>query len=124
MIDEHQKTVDKKLEPLIEQSINSIVKFYTPIVMRNPPDKLKKTIQTEKVTAEQAQKWIEMALKRVFPKPNSLISTMQLEVIYRDVTYETLNQGGFKDALYKAFPIIDWGKQFNEFNAAKEKSNK
>ena len=46
---------------------------------------------------------------------------MQLDVRYKDVTFETLNQRDFLDAVKEAFPRIDWDKAYSEFRAAGEK---
>ena len=60
-------------------------------------------------------------LDSVFPRPEELITDMRLDVHFSDVTYETLCQDGFFEALKKAYPKVDWEKPFNEFNAAREK---
>ena len=46
---------------------------------------------------------------------------MQLDVRYKDVTFETLNQKDFLDAIKKAFPHVNWDKAYNEFRAAGER---
>jgi hypothetical protein len=57
----------------------------------------------------------------VFPKAETLIQKMHLEVRYKDVTFETLNQEDFLFAIKEAFPHIDWQKAYQEFRAAGEK---
>ena len=44
-----------------------------------------------------------------------------MEVTFRDVTYETLNEDGFSEALSKAYPHVNWDRPFDEFNAAKQR---
>jgi hypothetical protein len=46
---------------------------------------------------------------------------MQLDVRYKDVTFETLNREDFLNAITQAFSHIDWDKAYNEFRAASEK---
>jgi hypothetical protein len=46
---------------------------------------------------------------------------MQLDGRYKDVTFETLNQKDFLEAVKGAFPRIDWDKAYDEFRAAGEK---
>jgi hypothetical protein len=46
---------------------------------------------------------------------------MGLSVHFRDVTYETLNNKDFREALRRAFPYVNWDKPFDEFDAAKSK---
>ncbi len=40
-----------------------------------------------------------------------------VDVRFKDVTYETLNEEGFLDALRAAYPQIDWNRPFDEFMA-------
>jgi hypothetical protein len=51
----------------------------------------------------------------------ALIQKMQLDVTYKDVTFETLNQDKFLDSVKAAFPGIDWDKTYKEFRAVGEK---
>jgi hypothetical protein len=48
---------------------------------------------------------------------------MQLDVHYKDVTFETLNRPDFLDAIRLTFPGIDWKKAHEEFQAAGEQEN-
>ncbi|MGA2637184.1 hypothetical protein [Methylocella sp.] len=48
---------------------------------------------------------------------------MQLDVRYKDVTFETLNQKDFLEAVKAAFPRIDWDKAYEEFRAAGERES-
>ncbi|MBJ6802715.1 hypothetical protein [Geomonas propionica] len=45
---------------------------------------------------------------------------MDLECIFKDVTYETLKEENLAEVLKKEFPLVDWDKPFSEFIAAKE----
>jgi hypothetical protein len=38
------------------------------------------------------------------------------------VTFETLNQEDFLDAVKEAFPQVDWDKAYTEYRAAGEKN--
>lgn len=69
----------------------------------------------------EARKWLDSELGRVFPEAGALIQNMQLEVRYKDVTFETLNREDFLEAVKAAFPEIDWEKTYREFRAAGEK---
>ena len=44
---------------------------------------------------------------------------MNLEVRYKDVTFETLNQLDFLDAVKQAFPRVDWDKAYSEFKVTR-----
>jgi hypothetical protein len=45
---------------------------------------------------------------------------MNLEVRFKDVTFETLDGDDFLEAVKKAFPGKDWDKTYSEFRAAGE----
>jgi len=121
-VSEHEQKVKKELQEHLQKSLGQVTDYYQPIVVENPPALLRGQIMTAKPTEEQAKEWLEYELSRVFPEPDKLLSNMHLDVHFRDVTFETLNEPGFGEALRKAFPFVDWDKPFNEFNAAKEKS--
>jgi hypothetical protein len=63
---------------------------------------------------------LNIELDKVFPKAVSLIKQMQLDVRYKDVTYETLNQPDFLDTIKRAFPVVDWESAYEEYRAAGE----
>jgi hypothetical protein len=74
-----------------------------------------------KFSDDEARAWLAGELDRVFPKAEALIQKMQLDVHYKDVTFETLNQEDFLGAIKVAYPGIDWEKAYKEFRAAGEK---
>ncbi len=74
-----------------------------------------------KPTDEDIHRWLAGELKAVFPKATDLIKKMELDVHYKDVTYETLTSPGFFESLKTAFDWPDWDKAYDEFKAAGEK---
>ncbi len=74
----------------------------------------------QKPTEENARLWLDSELLRVFPKTETLIQKMQLEMRYKDVTFETLNRPDFLDSVKVVFPHFDWDKAYAEFQAAGE----
>ena len=75
----------------------------------------------DNLTKQEIDDWLNYELDKIFPEPKDLISEMDLDVQFRDVTYETLKEEGFYAKLCEAYPRVDWDKPFNEFNAAKER---
>ncbi|MGH6895841.1 MAG: hypothetical protein ACREJ5_04760 [Geminicoccaceae bacterium] len=115
----HQKKVEKELQSHLDESRKQIVEYYLPRVVENPPDAMRG--QFLKFTEEEARVWLNAELDRVFPRADALIQKMQLDVRYKDVTFETLNQDDFLKSVKVAFPRIDWDKTYKEFRAAGEK---
>jgi hypothetical protein len=89
-------------------------------VIDNPPDAMLGQLLHEKPTEEDARLWLDAELDRVFPEADALIQKMQLDVRYKDVTFETLNREDFLESVKAAFPRVDWDKTYAEFRAAGE----
>ena len=116
----HQKRVADELQGQLDESRKQIVDYYLPRVVENPPDAMLGQILHEKPTKEDARCWLDAELDRVFPKTESLIDKMHLDVRYKDVTFETLNKPDFLKTVKKAFRGVNWDKAYEEFLAAGE----
>jgi hypothetical protein len=115
----HQEKVEKELQSQLDESRKQIVDYFLPQVVASPPDAMRG--QFLKFSDDEARAWLAGELDRVFPKAEALIQKMQLDVHYKDVTFETLNQQDFLGAIKVAYPGIDWEKAYKEFRAAGEK---
>jgi hypothetical protein len=116
----HQEKVEKELQGQLDESRKQIVNYFLPRVVASPPDAMRG--QFLNFGEPEARAWLDGELDRAFPKADALIRKMQLDVRYKDVTFETLNRKDFIDAIKKAFPHVDWDKAHNEFRAAGEKA--
>lgn len=116
----HQERVEKELQGKLDESRKQIVDYYVSRVVASPPDAMRG--QFLKFGEAEARAWLERELDRVFPKAEALIQKMQLDIRYKDVTFETLNREDFFDAAKEAFPHFDWDKAYKEFRAAGEKA--
>lgn len=114
----HQKKVSADLQGQLDASRKQIVDYFVPIVVANPPDAMRGQFLGS--SEEDARAWLEGQLERVFPKAESLIQKMELDVRFKDMTFETLNREDFLEAVRKAFPNTDWDKAHSEFRAAGE----
>jgi hypothetical protein len=116
----HQEKVEKELQGQLDESRKQIIDYFVPRVVGSPPDAMRG--QFLKFEEAEARVWLDGELDRVFPKAKELIQKMQLDVRYKDVTFETLNRKDFLEAIKKAFPRVDWDKAYSEFRAAGEKA--
>ena len=114
----HQEMVRAELQDKLDESRKQIVDYYVPIAVKNPPDAMRG--QFLKFEEPEARIWLNHELDRAFPKAEALIQKMQLDVHYKDVTFETLNREDFLTAIKKAYPHVDWDKAYSEFRAAGE----
>jgi hypothetical protein len=117
-LEKHQETVKAELQGKLDESREQIVDYYAPIVVKNPPDAMRG--QFLKFEEPEARIWLDHELDRAFPKAEALIQKMQLDVRYKDVTFETLNREDFLTAIKNTFPHVDWDKAYSEFRAAGE----
>jgi Skp family chaperone for outer membrane proteins len=116
----HQEKVEKVLQGQLDESRRQIVNYFVPRVVASPPDAM--CGQFLNFGDAEARAWLGRELDRVFPKAETLIQKMQLDVRYKDVTFETLNRDDILDGVKEAFPHVDWDKAYNEFRAAGEKT--
>lgn len=117
-LEEHQKKVAAELQGELDRSRKQIVDYYVQRVIENPPDAM--LGQLLEPTEEGARLWLDAELNRVFPDAEALILKMQLDVRYKDVTFETLDSDDFLSLLEQAFPLVNWDKAYSEFRAAGE----
>lgn len=115
---EHQETVKHKLHEELDKSRKQIVDYYVSQVVKDPPDVMRG--QFPGIGKDEAMVWLNSELDRVFPKAQNLVKKMQLDVHYKDVTFETLNREDFLGAIEAVFPHIDWDKAYSDFLAAGE----
>jgi hypothetical protein len=122
-LEKHQKKVEMELQGKLDASRVQIVEYYLPSVLDNPPDMLLAQCGDSNgdVTESDARSWLSRQLKQVFPEAGALTGKMRLDVRYKDMTFETLNEKDFLEAVGKAFPDTDWNKAYDEFKAAGEK---
>ncbi len=114
----HLENVKHELQKALDTSREQIINYYIPFILANPPDRMHG--QFLKIDEHGAGIFLGMELDRVFPTVESLVQKMQLEVLYKDLTYETLTGNGFLAEVKKAFPQIEWDKPYHDFKAAGE----
>ena len=117
----HQDKVKAELQGQLDKSRKQIVDYFLPIVIESPPDELRGQFPNPGMA--EARDWLDEELGAVIPEAESLIEKMHLNVRYKDVTFETLNQEEFLEAIKAAFPLRKdfWEKAYDEFRAACEK---
>ena len=117
-IEAHQKDIKKSLDETLKNSQKMIVNYYLPLVLENPPDELFGIFGVP--TEQDINNWLESEIENTFPTADSLINKIQLEVNYKDVTFDTLNGEDFLKSIKEAYPTVDWDKTYEEFRAAGE----
>ena len=119
----HKEQVKNRLQEELDKSKKAVVDYYLPIIRKNPPDALLGGTLGLKPSDNERRKWLELELNKVFPKAESLIKGMELEVSYKDVTYESLNDTKFVESVKSAFKFTDWDKLYDESITAGQKTD-
>jgi hypothetical protein len=123
-LETHQKTVATELQKHLDESRKQVVDYYVQRVIETPPDALLGQLLSGKPSEDDARRWLDRELDRVFPEAESLIAEMKLEERYKDVTFETLNGKDFLTSVKTAFQDVDWDRAYEEFRAAGESAGK
>lgn len=118
MLEAHQHRLKDELQRHLDKSHQQVVDYYVPLVERNPPDAVRGGLLGTQFNKNALRAWVVAELKPVFPTAHELIKGMTLEAVYKDVTFETLNQPDFLGSVKVAFPSVDWDKAYSEFRAA------
>jgi hypothetical protein len=96
--------------------------LFMPGIKQKPPNELRLRTIAKEPTDEVVIKYITDKLNRCMPDPETFVKDMQLTCDFKDVTYETLNEVEFMNALKKAYPWEEWPDvPYDEFRAAVEK---
>lgn len=111
---DYQARVKDEIQAQLDSSRDAIVEYYLPLAEQAPPD------GAIGLFGSDVKKWLENELDKAFPKSDDLIKNMTLDVDFKDVTYETLQDPKFIKAVKTAFPGQDWEKAHSEYRAAGE----
>lgn len=118
--DEVKGTITEKLQ----ESKDQVIEYYLPAATANLPDQLVGGSLNPKIDEPVVRAWIDKVLTSEFPSAEELVSKMSLEVSFKDVTFETLNNEKFLKCLKVAYPEVDWDRPYNDFRAMGEESTK
>jgi len=118
----HQKTVKSEIENKLKASREQVVEYYLPAAKAKPPDELVGRSLSANLSDEVLRQWITKKLDQVFPSAEKVVSKMDLDVSFKDVTFETLNDPEFIKGLKEGYPEIDWDKPYSDFRAMGEES--
>lgn len=105
----------------LRSSRTQLVKSLVPIIRKNPPVELKFSV-SGRLTNEIVAAYLERRLNDVFPKPEELISQMELTYSFKGVTYPTLNELDFQETVRRVYPHEDFDKPFEESIGVKASS--
>lgn len=120
----HKIAVKASLQVELNRSRDELVEYYLPMARENPPDALVGQLLFSTPCDDDIRGWLNRELDRTFPCADGLIKEMQFEVRFKDMTFETLNDSNFLASLRAAYPMINWEKAYNEFQAMGEREKR
>ncbi len=118
--------LESKLITKLNKSKKQILNHCVPILKANPPDEMKFYLpnpHNNEDIDEDIKLWVAGKIFGMFPTANELCQKMKLEVVYKDITFETLNDKDFINKIKKGFPDHDWDKLYDDSLAVKEKED-
>jgi hypothetical protein len=120
-IEAFQLKVKENLEAEIAKAQTELTTMLTPAIHANPPTELTTQVLNGIPTEEQVKKYIEIKLKKIFPDAEKMTKAMSVDCIFKAVTYEAIFlDNEFQNQIREAYPLIDWDKMLEEYNAAPE----
>lgn len=117
-IQKYQDNIKAKLLKELEGTRDKLIDMLSPIVLEKPTNSLRSQIPAEKPTIDQVKRYLKAEIGYLLPKIENVIDEMKLDVNFKGITYETLNNPDFADAVREEFKAIDWEKPFHEYDAA------
>lgn len=121
-LDTLKNTIKEDLENEIQKSQESLVELLLPALVKNPPPQF--IGQSNKVDEGWLKLYLEAQIDKQMPQPEQLIKDMDFYCNYKDVTYETLNDQKFIDAVNNHFPNEKFEKLYSEEETIAEKEKK
>lgn len=116
-IEEFSKQVSERLQKEIDANRERLVKALLPSVIASPPERWTKLLGL-KPSKSGTKECLEVELARHFGSAQDLISEMKADVIFKDVTFESLSDSKFIDAAEEA--QLPLKSLLEEYFAAKE----
>lgn len=109
----------------IKRRKKRLKKILFPLLSKNPTDELKHWIENlPNPWQETIGRYLTAVLDDVFPDSSAMIDRMDLRCIYKDVTWEMLNEKKFGDAIKRIFPKEEFTGLYSERNTIGERQPK
>lgn len=115
-IEEFQKELKAKLQTAINKNRAALVAALAPAVIAQTPDRWKKFLPS-KPSPDDIRQVLDCELTDHFGSAERNLKRINVSLIFKGVTYETLNNPEFIEIVKKKIPIL---KLYEEYQAARE----
>jgi hypothetical protein len=111
-----QKDIQEKLQEEINHNCKILVQSLLSAVLQNPPQRWRSQIGSNP-SINSIEAMLDSDLRKSFGSAEKLIQKMEVQVIFKAITYEMLNDPKFIQAIHKAIPTLQI--THDEFEAAR-----
>ncbi|MBI1919686.1 MAG: hypothetical protein HYS23_01255 [Geobacter sp.] len=115
-IEAFQKELEAKLQQAIDKNRASLVNALAPAVIAQTPDRWQKFLPTNP-SEDDIRQVLDCELAEQFGSAEANLKKIDISLIFKGVTYETLNDPEFVKIVKKKMPIL---RLYEEYDAAKE----
>ncbi|WP_394232199.1 hypothetical protein [Niallia oryzisoli] len=112
LIEQYKKKVSDILNIQMEETKQELIQYFTPILIEDPPDHLLH-LDKESLDEQEVRDYIEWLLGKEFPTAEQILNRVEFYYVYKDVTYQILQDDQFYRDIEKAFKRdpIHWPHQ-------------
>ncbi|RJP35129.1 MAG: hypothetical protein C4527_01110 [Candidatus Omnitrophota bacterium] len=115
-VEEYQRGIKKDLQKHMDQNAESLVEALLPAVLQRPPDEYKKFFGVD-IPKNDIKEFLARDIKDAFGKSEDLVQNMNVKVIFKNLTYESLKDEKFLEIARESMPNVDIFH--DEYDAAK-----
>jgi len=118
-IDSYKKAVEERLNEALRKSVSDLTEALLPTVLKSPPDRLLKNVLSRSPSEDEIRCALETELHAAFNNGERFFQPA-VKVVFKDLTYETIQDKKFRDQVEAAFQGVTAKDLFEEFDAAPE----
>lgn len=107
--------IQKTLQAAMDKNRKALEKALLPSLLENPPEQWRMSDRS-KPARETLEQLLDEELARAFGTADRLIGKMEVKVLFKAVTYESLKDARFLQLARQAFPSLD--QLLDEYNVA------
>ena len=115
-----KEKLESELDTKLKRSKNQILDHCVPILKANPPHEMTSCLPYQ-YEDKDIKHWVESEILETFPTATELCQEMKLEVVYKDITFETLKDEDFIRKIKNKFSSHKWDKLYDDYLAVKQK---
>lgn len=111
-----------KIAAALKRRKKRLKKILFPILMKNPDSDLQSLLRHAKPSKHEiVGRYLATILDEIFPEAEAMIEKMDFTCIYKDVTWEMLNDERFGEAIRRLYPDEEFTKLYLERNTIGER---